>query len=220
MKEKISWKIVAIILVPILLVLALCGIAVSCEEEDENKIPNMWAHPERWWVEFGEGHAVKHEDRKTEIPFENFTQCEMTCPQGVMNLADIQKEKNDLVITYSGYYGDSVKPGVGEWTNYLYYPELKVYYNSNNQRMEPYYIGMPECSRYIGSETQFEKIKNDNNAQNWTPSYLRRSGVFQVKFYPYTDKSAWYLRTKRGDFDFVLTAYVIIENKRLVEVQQ
>ena len=215
MKEKISWKIVAIILVPILLVLALCGIAVSCEEEDENKIPNMWAHPERWWVEFGEGYAVKDYSTHEEIPLKDLTQCEITYPQGAMNLADIQKEKRDLVITYSGYYGD-YRTGNN---NLEYYPGLRAYYyDKENNQAEPYFIGVKESSIYFGDCVNFEDVKQDDKKGAWMYCSLDRPGIYKITYYPYHQKSAWYYATTGFGFDVVLTAYVIIENKQLVEV--
>nr|MBR6777918.1 hypothetical protein [Clostridia bacterium] len=186
---------------------------INNSTEQEEAIPDSLHYPEKWEFEIVGGYAINY-DEPYDWSRKVFELAEMDCPQGAINVGDILKNKQDIVINFSGYYN-----------RYRYCPELAVYYyNSKGERIGPYYGGFYNSYRYKGDNgVSLEEAKADS--RNWEEGDLWCAGWYKIEFKVYENDEEY--RKKYYDFfykpmypggDRTIKIYAKIENKKIEQM--
>lgn len=188
-----------------------CTMFVGCGKEEKEEIPSMVTEPEKWEIEVRPGYVGDYEvgfdgllilpedpivDRyvpEMEIEY-------VTPPISYANRAEFDR----VLITYP--YCQTVD--INEWQ---YWPEFKCfYYNSKGERIESdYYATSFDCDRYVGDETEFEKIKNDTDLHSWDfaairPRSIKKDTLYRLSVEIYDSVDAY---KKKYDIQFHLSEH-------------
>lgn len=181
-----------------------CAMFVGCGKEEKEEIPSMVTEPEKWEIEVRPGYfgyyklghydVIPNDFIERYIPEE-----EIKYVKEPISYAD-RDEFDQILITYP-YCEEAAQ----EW--WQYYPEVKCYYyNSKGERIESdYYARYDERDRYLGDETEFEKIKQDTGVHSWESAPVfahsqKKDSLYRVKIKIY-DSIESYRKAYDKNFD-------------------
>ena len=187
---------------------------INNSTEQEEEIPDSLHYPEKWEIQFNDGFT--YNVMQSNIYMKDLSLVVgIDCPQGKINIGDVRKNNQNLVITFSGER---------EW--YAYYPALKVYYyNSRGEKVGPYYGGLSRSGYYKGEETLEEllALRKEGTRINWSYRQIRFSGIYLLQFEVYESEEE-YKKTIYDRFyhpiileTLSLDVYAVVENRKLDE---